>query len=186
MQPFSNTIKIFTMEKKHWWIPLVLGIIVLALGIVVMIFPGASYLTLTLLFGVAIIMSGVMFIGMATSKSIKGRGWLIATGIIEIIIGLILAMMPGISAIALPICLGFWLMFKGSSLIGVGYSSRNADGGGWGWTLFSAIVLIICGIIILMQPILYGMEAVIWWTAISLIIGGCALINYSLKIKNDN
>lgn len=174
------------MEKRHWWIPLVLGIIVLLLGIAVMIFPGASYLTLTLLFGIAIIASGIMYIGMATSKDTKGRGWLIATGIIEIILGIILAIMPGISAIALPICLGFWLMFKGSSLIGVGYASRNYKGSGWGWTIFSAFVLIICGFIILMQPILYGMEAVLWWTSVSLIIVGCAMLNYSFKIKNDN
>lgn len=173
------------MEKRHWWIPLILGIIVLALGIVVLIFPGASYLTLTLLFGVTIIASGIMYIGMAASKEVKGRGWLIATGIIEIILGIILTIMPGISAIALPICLGFWLMFKGSSLIGVGYASKQSEGSGWGWTIFSAIVLIICGFIILMQPLLYGMEAVIWWTAVSLVIVGCALMNYSFKIKDD-
>lgn len=161
-----------------------MGIIVLALGIIVLIFPQASYLTLTLLFGVTIIMSGIIYIGMATSKDVKGRGWLIATGLIEIILGIILAMMPAISAIALPICLGFWLMFKGASLIGVGYGSKDSASSGWGWTIFSAIVLIICGIIILMQPILYGMEAVIWWTSISLIIGGCALMNYALKLKN--
>ena len=185
LQPHSKSSNNIIMEKRHWWVPLILGIIVLALGIIVMIFPQASYLTLTLLFGITIIMSGVIYIGMAISKDIKGKGWLAATGLIEIILGIILAMMPAISAIALPICLGFWLMFKGSSLIGVGYGSKDSAGSGWGWTIFSAIVLVICGIIILMQPILYGMEAVIWWTSISLIIGGCALMNYALTLRKD-
>ncbi|MBR2477680.1 MAG: DUF308 domain-containing protein, partial [Bacteroidales bacterium] len=48
---------------------------------------------------------------------------------------------------------------------------------------FSAVLLIICGIIILVQPLLYGMEAVIWWVGISFIIGGCTLMNYAFKIK---
>lgn len=174
------------MEKRHWWIPLVLGIIILVLGILVLLFPQISYLIMTLFFGVAIILSGVIYVGMATGKGIKGRGWLAFAGVVEIILGLVLTMMPAVSALALPICLGFWLMFKGSSLIGIGYRPKNERGEGWGWTVFSAIVLIICGIIILMQPILYGMEAVVWWTGISMIIGGCALMNYSFKIKGTN
>ncbi len=173
------------MEKRHWWIPLLLGIIVLALGVVVLLFPQTSYFTMTLLFGVVIILSGVMYLGMATSKEVKGRGWLIASGIIEIILGIVLAMMPAISAIALPLCLGFWLIFKGSSLIGIGYGLSKIKGSGWGWTLFSALLLIICGIIILLQPLLYGMEAVIWWVGISFIIGGCTLMNYGFKVKGD-
>lgn len=171
------------MEKRHWWIPLLLGIIVLALGIVVMLFPQTSYLTMTLLFGAVIILSGVMYLGMAMSKDVKGRGWLIVSGIIEIILGIILAMMPAISALALPLCLGFWLIFKGASLVGIGYGLRNMKGSGWGWTLFSALLLIICGTIMILQPVLYGMEAVIWWVGISLIVGGCTLMNYAFNIK---
>lgn len=171
------------MEKRHWWVPLILGIIVLALGVVVLLFPQTSYLTMTLLFGIVIILSGAMYLGMAMSKDIKGRGWLIVSGIIEIFLGIVLTMMPAVSAIALPLCLGFWLIFKGASLIGLGYGLSKIKGSGWGWTLFSALLLIICGIIILLQPLLYGMEAVIWWVGISFIIGGCTLMNYSFKIK---
>ena len=171
------------MEKRHWWIPLVVGIIVLALGILVMLFPAISYLTMSILFGAVIILSGVMYLGIAASRNVKGRGWLIVSGVIEIILGIILAMFPGISAIALPICLGFWLLFKGISLIGLSYNAKEDKGSSQSWTVFSAIILIICGIIILMQPLLYGMEAVIWWTSISFIIGGCTLINYAFKLK---
>ena len=194
------------MEKRHWWGPLILGIIILAVGVAILLFPQTSYLTMTLLFGAVIILSGVMYIGMATSKDVRGKGWLIASGIIEIILGIALTAMPAVSAIALPLCLGFWLLFKGFSLLvrmeyfliissnadalircdaREDYGLRNTEGSGWGWTIFSAIMLIICGIIIIMQPILYGMEAVIWWTGISFLIGGGTLMNYAFKLKND-
>ena len=182
----SITSKFTVMEKRHWWVPLVLGIIVVLLGAAILLFPQISYLTMALLFGVVIILSGIMYIGMATASRVRGRGWLIASGIIEIILGIALTAMPGVSAIALPLCLGFWLLFKGCSLIGIGYGLRNTEGSGWGWTIFSAIMLIICGIIILMQPILYGMEAVIWWTGISFLIGGGTLMNYAFKVKDDS
>ena len=173
------------MEKRHWWGPLIIGIIILLLGAAILLFPQTSYLTMSLLFGLVIILSGIMYIGMATAGKVRGKGWLIASGIIEIILGIALTAMPAVSAIALPLCLGFWLLFKGSTLIGIGYGLRNTAGSGWGWTIFSAIMLIICGIIIIMQPILYGMEAVIWWTGISFLIGGGTLMNYAFKLKND-
>ena len=85
------------MEKKHWWSPLILGIILLALGIVVLLFPQASYITMSMLFGIVIALSGIMYIGMGMQRKLKGRGWLIAGGIIELILGLFLSFSPAVS-----------------------------------------------------------------------------------------
>ena len=172
------------MEKKHWWSPLILGIIILALGIVVLVFPEASYFTMSMLFGVVIAISGIMYIGMGFSKEVKGKGWLIFSGCIEVILGIFLALSPAITALTLPLFLGFWLLFKGMTLIGMGSSLSKIRGSGWGWTIFSAILLIICGAIILLQPLFYGIEAVILWTGVSFIIGGCTLLNYAFKLKD--
>ena len=171
------------MEKKHWWSPLILGILLLALGVVIFLFPGASYLTMTLLFGIVILLSGIMYIVMGCSKGVSGRIWLILGGIVEAVLGIFLTSSPAISAITLPLVLGFWLLFKGFSLLGIGSSLSSTSGSGWGWTIFSAVILIICGIVILLQPLIFGMEAVIWWAAVSCIIGGFTLMSYSFKLK---
>lgn len=173
------------MEKKHWWSPLILGILLLALGVVIFLFPGASYLTMTLLFGVVIFLSGIMYIAMGCTKGVSGRIWLILSGIVEVILGLFLTFSPSLSALTLPIVLGFWLLFKGFSLIGIGTNLSSTKGSGWGWTIFSAVILTICGILILLQPVIFGMEAVIWWTGITFIIGGFTLISYSFKLKDN-
>lgn len=172
------------MEKKHWWSPLILGIILLALGIVVLLFPGASYITMSMLFGIVIALSGIMYIGMGFQRKLKGRGWLIAGGIIELALGIFLSFSPAVSALALPLVLGFWLLFKGLSLLGIIFSVGTEEFPGWGLTIFSAAMLILCGLIILFQPLLYGPETVILWTGVSLIISGCTYMNYGFKLKN--
>lgn len=172
------------MEKKHWWSPLILGIILLALGIVIFLFPAASYFTMTLLFGIVVILSGIMNLAMGFSKEVKGRVWLVICGIIEIVLGIFLTFSPAVSALTLPLFLGFWLLFKGFSLLGLGSAQSGIKGSGWGWTIFSAVMLVICGAIILLQPLIFGVEAVIWWSAISFIIGGCTLMNYAFKLKD--
>lgn len=174
------------MEKRHWWAPLILGIILLALGIVIFLFPAASYFTMTMLFGAVIILSGIMNIIMACTKGTKGKAWLVICGIIEIALGIFLSIAPAISALTLPLVLGFWLLFKGFSLFGAGYALSRIKGSGWGWTIFSSVMLIICGCIILLQPMLFGVEAVIWWCGISFILGGCTLLNYAFKLKDDS
>ncbi len=171
------------MEKKHWWSSLILGILLLVLGVVIFLFPGASYLTMALLFGVVIFLSGIMYVIMGCSKGVSGRIWLILCGIVEIVLGIFLTFSPAISALTLPIVLGFWLLLKGFSLIGAGSALSQVPQSGWGWTIFSAVMLIICGVIILLQPVIFGMEAVIWWTGISFIIGGITLVSYGFKIK---
>lgn len=162
---------------------MVLGIILLVIGLLVFIFPGISYFTMSVLFGIVIILSGIINIAMSGSKSVTGRGWLLASGIIELIIGVILAIWPTIAAASLPYFLGFWLLFKGFTLIGVGSDMSAVKGSGWGWTIAWAVLVILCSFIILMYPILIGIEAVIIWIGISLLIGGLTLISYSSQLK---
>lgn len=162
-----------------------MGIIILALGIVVMLFPGVSYVTMSVIFGVVIILSGVFNIVMAASKKRKGWGWFAAAGVVEIILGIFLTAFPALSAITIPFFLGFWLIFKGFTLIGIGAQMSSVKGSGWFWSIITAIMLIICGVMVLAQPLLFGVEAVLLWVEISLVIGGLTLMNFAFQLRQN-
>lgn len=168
---------------KYWWLSLILGIIFLALGILTFIFPFTSYLTMSIIFGITILISGIFYIVMSTTRSMKGRGWLIVSGLIEIVLGILLTLWPGISAAILPYVLGFWLMFKGFTLIGIGSDMSDIKGSGWGWTIAWALGIIVCAFIILIYPLIFGMEAVILWVGITLLVGGGSLISFAINLK---
>ena len=72
---------------------------------------------MSVLFGWIIFAIGVLEIILAASnrRYITGRGWMLAGGIIEAIIGLILIFNVALSAATMPIVLGFWLLFRGFS-----------------------------------------------------------------------
>lgn len=168
---------------KYWWLSLILGIIFLALGILTFIFPFTSYLTMSIVFGITILVSGIFYIVMSTTRSMKGRGWLIISGLIEVVLGILLSLWPGLTAAILPYVLGFWLMFKGFTLIGIGSDMSDIKGSGWGWTIAWALGIIVCAFIILIYPLVFGMEAVILWVGISLLIGGGSLISFAINLK---
>lgn len=167
---------------KNWWASLVLGIIFIAVSLLVFMNPGESYLALSVIYGVMVVISGIMeiYLGINTPAQ-SGRGWLIAAGIIELLLGVLLFAMPAVMISILPFVLGFWLMFRGFMTIGVA-SDMIGDGiKGAGWTLAFAIVAVICSFLILANPVL-GVGAIVIWLGISLLLSGITLIVFAFHL----
>ena len=112
-----------------------------------------------------------------------GRGWMLAGGIIEIILGIILIFNVALSAATLPIFLGFWLMLRGFSAIGLGGDMNAMEIPGSGWTVFSGILLVLCSLWILFQPLVFGTTAVVIWVGISLLFAGIAACSLSIQLR---
>ena len=68
---------------------------------------------------------------------------MLAGGIIEIVLGAILVWNVALSAATLPIFLGFWLMFRGFSAIGLGGDMSSMNVPGSAWTIISGILFLL-------------------------------------------
>lgn len=170
---------------KYWWLLLLLGIAVFVVGIVIFTYPGLSYVAMSLTFAILILVSGAINIALAVSNSnaVIGKGWLWAGGIIEVLIGLLLICYPSISAATLPVFLGFWLMFRSFGMIGSGGDLMSMKVPGGGWTVFVGILLLICSVFILAQPLLFGIEAVVIWVGVSFLVAGVSMAVFSFQLK---
>ena len=82
----------------------------------------------------------------------------------------------------LPIFLGFWLMLRAFGAIGLGSDMGAMQIAGSGWTIFSGILLLLCSLWILFQPLVFGTTAVIVWVGISLLFAGVAACSLSLQL----
>lgn len=170
---------------KNWWLLLLLGIAVFIVGIIIFTYPGVSYVAMSVAFAILILVSGAVNIALAVSNTNAaiGKGWLWAGGIIELLIGLLLICYPSISAATLPIFLGFWLMFRSFGLIGSGSDLMSMKVPGGGWTIFVGILLLLCSVFILAQPLLFGIEAVVIWVGISFLMAGISMGVFSLQLR---
>lgn len=170
---------------KNWWLLLLLGIATFIVGVFIFTYPGESYLAMSVAFGVLMLASGLVNIVLAASTDniVIGRGWLLASGIIELILGFILVMNVHISAMVLPLILGFWLMIRSFGMIGTGSDLMSAKVSGGSWTVFVGVLLLICSVMILVQPIWFGVEAVVIWVGISFLMGGIAMSVFAFQLK---
>lgn len=125
----------FRHSIDNWQLSMLLGIIFFIVGIVVFFEPGGTYLALSVLFGIVVILSGAFELYLGTKAPTgSGKGWYIAGGVVEILLGILLLCTPSMLFTILPFVLGFWLLFRGfmavgvaSEMMGVGYQGRRLD-----------------------------------------------------------
>ena len=183
---FAALIENSKQAVKYWWLLLLTGIALLVIGIVVFAFPAQSYIGMSLMFGWLILLSGIFQVILSTANKhyITGRGWMLAGGIIEIVLGAILVWNLALSAATLPIFLGFWLMFRGFSAIGLGGDMSSMNVPGSAWTIISGILLLLCSLWVLIQPLVFGTTIVVVWVGISLLFAGIAAISLAMQLKS--
>ena len=172
-------------EWRYWWLLLLVGIALFLIGILTFVYPARSYLGMSLLFGWVILLSGILEVVLSTANRhfITGRGWMLAGGIIQIILGVILIFNVGLSASALPIFLGFWLLMRAFATIGLGGDMHTLEIPGSGWTIFTGILLLLCSLWILFQPLEVGTTAVVVWVGITLLFAGAAAGSLALQLR---
>lgn len=171
---------------KNWWVSLILGIIFFIVGIMVFMNPGDSYLALSVTFGLMVVVSGVIeiYVGAVTPAK-SGRGWLITAGVIETLLGIIILSLPSVMITILPFVLGFWLMFRGFTSIGVASDMMSAGIKGAGWTLTFAILVVIASFFVLANPVI-GVGVVVVWLGIALLFAGTTLIINGFHLQHLN
>ena len=112
-----------------WWslLSAVLGIVA---GILLILWPVTGVLSLTIVMIAFFIIEGIASIMFAAEhrRQLSGRwGWMLASGIIDLILAaIILTGLPGSAVWAIGLLLGINLVFGGSALISMALAARRA------------------------------------------------------------
>ena len=89
---FDNLTVKASRAVRHWWLYMLCGILCVAAGIAVFIFPMESYMTMGLLFGILMLLVGTTQLVVASSSGnyLTMRGYVIVGGILDVILGVFL------------------------------------------------------------------------------------------------
>ena len=171
---------------KNWWILLIAGILIAALGVVVFFFPGESLKTLLIVFGIMMIISGIagIIIALTNHSFFAARGWNIASGALNILMGIVVLTSPKISLVAMAVILGIWLLTIGYTTVGLGGDMLAFHVRGAGWSLGGGIILMLLSFCILFFPMKIGAGSIAILLGITLILSGIVLCDMSIKLHN--
>lgn len=171
---------------KHWWLMLIAGLLCIAMGIVVFVFPMQSYVTLAILFGVLMLVVGATQLAVAymSGNYLTMRGYMIVGGALDLILGIFLCVYPDVTLLVIPVLVGLWLMYHSFMIIAWGGDMETFNLGGSGLVIVGGILLLLFSIFILINPLSAGVTTVIVLTGIGLILFGILTSLLSLKLKN--
>lgn len=141
----------------------VFGLVALAAGIVVLVWPMQSAKVLTGIFAVYVIVAGIVYVaaGLFTRGiSFGARFWRVVLGALLVAAGVIglstLATTAAAFLVIMTILVGITWIYEGF----VAFATLGSSGAK-GWTVFYAIVSILAGLTILFTPLFAAVS--LWW-----------------------
>jgi uncharacterized membrane protein HdeD (DUF308 family) len=181
MTTFFQTI---TRSVKHWYIPLIIGIILIAAGMYVFTVPLETYLTLSVLFSISFIIIGLLdvFFSIRNHKILQGWGWYLVGGLLSMAGGIILSIYPGISIVILPFVVGFTLLFFSFLLMGFSFEMKSLGILNWGNAAILSVLGVIFSFMLIVRPLMSGISLVTV-TGITFIITGVSSIVLSFNLR---
>ena len=183
---FENLTRGAARVIKHWWLLLIAGILCVAAGICVFAFPIESYVTLSVLFGVLMLLTGAaqLIIASTSGNYLMMKGYFIVGGVLDIILGIFLCLYPGISLVVLPIMMGLWLMYHSFIIISFGGDMDTFRLSGGGMLVVLGILLLVLSIFVLVDPLSVGIVTVLTVAGIGLLMLGLIFCAISFKLKD--
>jgi len=138
--------------KKVRWALGISGVLSIALGVVIIIWPGISLYSLVIVFGAFTLARGVVGLMTAFSTNVgDGKSWLIASSLLSIVVGVVVFFYTDMSALALLYVIGAYAIALGIIAIG-GAFYLPLDGGDTALFVLSGIVSILFGVVMFAEP----------------------------------
>ncbi len=163
------------LTKMRWALGLY-GLLSIAFGAVIIVWPNISLFALTIVFGAYAAVGGIVRLGAAFTGAAAGeRGWLIATGLLGVAVGLLVLFSPGISALALLYVIGAYAVVFGIITIG-GALWLPFDGGDTALLVLTGIIQIVFGILIFAKPGAGALAVLALIAAFAIVTGICELV----------
>jgi len=172
--------------SRNWWAIALRGVIGILFGLVALFLPGATMLSLVLLFAAYLLVDGVFGIVSAVRAARQHERWgfLLLEGIIDIITAVIMVLWPGITVIAFVLLVAAWAILTGASMLAAAFRLR-VDDGRW-WLVFGGLVSLVYGVLLVVAPML-GAVVLTWWLGAYALVFGVSLLvlGFRLRARHD-
>ncbi|MGX1739291.1 HdeD family acid-resistance protein [Corynebacterium flavescens] len=165
----------FSITQRAWNVLIFTGIAAAVFGIIALIWPAQTALTLVLIWGWYAFTDGVIELVAAFRPEGRAtRGLLVVTGIVGVLAGLVAIFRPLESAVALAWVLGIWLLVRGVSSAISAFSEASVTPR---WTLvLGALCFVVAGLIFIMNPGAAALTLSMWLGALALVWGVSILV----------
>lgn len=165
---------------QKWWAVALRGVLAIVFGIVALVFPGATLVSLAVMFGAYAFVSGVFAIVAAFGSRKRDAVWYVLDGILGIAVGMATFFFPSITAQGLVFLIGLWAILTGIFEVIAGFELPIKRD----WLLVIAgIVSIIFGVLVFAYPV-SGALAIVWLIGIYALVFGATMLALGIRLRS--
>lgn len=167
---------------QNWWVVALRGVLGIAFGVIALIWPDITLLSLVLLFSAYMLVDGMLAIVSAVRAARSGHRWLllVAEGLLRIAVGVLAFLWPEITVLAFVIIVAAWSIVSGSMMVAASLRLNRAYGRGW--MGISGFVSVVFGILLIAAPPV-GALILTWWIGIYAAVFGVILLVLAFRLR---
>jgi len=164
------------LTGQVWWMFVWRGAVALLFGVLALVWPGLTLLSLVVLFAAyALIGGGISLAGAVRSRKTDDHWWLaLLLGLVSLGAGVIAILHPDLTALVLVLLMGANAIVTGILDIAVAIRLRKAIRGEW-VLILAGLVSIVFGVLVFLFPAA-GALALVWLISLYAIITGVLLL----------
>ncbi|MEU6270561.1 HdeD family acid-resistance protein [Saccharopolyspora shandongensis] len=171
------------LAKLAWGSVLVVGLCSLVVGVLALVWPRATLIVLGVLFGVYLLVSGVLQIVAAFGTHVTAAIRVLAfiSGALSILLGLLCFRGEMQSILFLGLWIGIGWLFRGVTQTTASIADRAMPARGW--QIFTGIVTALAGIVLMVSP-LASVALLVLFGGIWLVVLGVVEIITAFRIRS--
>ena len=164
---------------QKWWAVALRGILAIVFGIVALVLPGATLVSLAVVFGAYAFVSGVLVIVAAFGHRGREASWYVVEGTIGIAVGIATFFFPVMAAQALVVLIGVWAILTGVFEVSAGIELAIS----WNWLLaIAGGISIGFGVVVIAFPV-SGAVAIAWIIGLYALMFGGSMLAFGIWLR---
>jgi uncharacterized membrane protein HdeD (DUF308 family) len=174
-----------TYINTQWWVLTIQGIAAILFGIAAVFWPGLSLVTFIYLFGLYMLVAGVLSMLHGLFAIGRRSTWILTLllGLLELGLGVYLLRHPGVSFSVLIILVGSAFVVYGVLEAVVALADKDRTATSRMLAIIAGVIGVLAGIVMFFQPAAAGV-AFVWVAGLFALINGPLWIALSLDVKN--
>lgn len=167
---------------QNWWAIGIRGVLGILFGLIALFLPGATMLSLVLVFAAYAFVDGVFGIVSAVRAARQHERWglLVLEGLVNIATAAIAVLWPGITVLAFVLLVAFWAILSGALMLAAAFR-LEIDDGRW-WLVFGGLVSVVYGALLIVAPMI-GAVVLTWWLGAYALVFGVSLVVLAFRLR---
>lgn len=169
---------------RNWWAVGLRGVAAIVFGLVALLAPGATVLSLLIVFAALMLADGVLNLiaGVRSARRRERWGLLILQGIASLVAAGAAVLLPGLTMIAFVYLIAAWAMVSGVLSVVAAIRLRG-DHGRW-WMGFGGVLSIVLDVLLAIAP-LVGALVLTWWLGAYAVVFGATLLALAYRLRSQ-